>query len=377
MVIGLPKLIDGRVLCDICMKGKQNRESIPKQSVWRSNKTPEFVHSYICGPISPISSSGKSEKSEAFKMFKEFKAAAEREIGEPLICLRTDRGGEFTSKAFQEFCVENAFALVPYEKRIELDEKSIMCVMLGVSKESKAYRLYGPVSKKIITSKDVKFDEKRSWDWDKKENEDRRKKNEKRLFVLGEEYYEPEEGEESNGEEEQTAVTASPQSEEATAVTGSQTENAKEIEAKSAEQEGAKVIGVKWVYKTKLNERGEVDKYKARLVAKGFHQTHGIDFHEVFALVARWDTIRLILALAAQKGWNVYQLVVKSAFLHGKLNEDVYVEQPKGFELRGEDSQKVYKLKKALYGLKQAPRAWYSRIEGYFMKEGFKKCYCL
>lgn len=126
MVIGLPKLNDGGALCDICMKGKQNRECIPKQSAWRSNKTLELVHSDICGPISPISSSGKryilnfiddqcrkcwtfflNEKSEAFKMFKEFKAAVEREIGELLICLRTDRGGEFTSRAFQEFCVEN------------------------------------------------------------------------------------------------------------------------------------------------------------------------------------------------------------------------------------------------------------------------------
>lgn len=138
---------------------------------------------------------------------------------------------------------------------------------------------------------------------------------------------------------------------------------------------GAKVIGVKWVYKTKFNEKGEVDKFKARLVAKGYHQKHGVDFHEVFAPVARWDTIRSILALAAERNWSVFQLDVKSAFLHGELNEDVYVEQPKGFEVEDE-TNKVYKLKKALYGLKQAPRAWYSRIEGYFMKEKFEKAYC-
>lgn len=137
----------------------------------------------------------------------------------------------------------------------------------------------------------------------------------------------------------------------------------------------AKIIGVKWVFKTKLNERGEVDKFKARLVAEGFHQTYGIDFHEVFAPVAIWDTIRVILSLAAQRGWRVFQLDVKSAFLHGELKEDVYIEQPKGFESE-EESEKVYKLKKALYGLRQAPRAWYSRIEGYFARECFKKCYC-
>ena len=139
--------------------------------------------------------------------------------------------------------------------------------------------------------------------------------------------------------------------------------------------EGSKVIGVKWIFKTKLNEKGEVDKHKARLVAKGFHQTQGVDFYEVFAPVARWDTIRLLLSIAAQRGWCVHQLDVKSAFLHGELKEDVYVEQPKGFEVKNEE-RKVYKLNKALYGLRQAPRAWYSKIEGYFEKEGFKKCYC-
>lgn len=120
---------------------------------------------------------------------------------------------------------------------------------------------------------------------------------------------------------------------------------------------GAKIVGVKLVYKTKFNEKGEVDEFKARLVAKGFLQTHGIDFHEVFAPVARWDTIRVILALAAQRRWNVLQQDVKSAFLYGELKEDVNVEQPKGFEKSGEDGEKVYKLKKALYGLRQAPRA--------------------
>ena len=89
--------------------------------------------------------------------------------------------------------------------------------------------------------------------------------------------------------------------------------------------------------------------------------------------VARWDTIRLILALTAQKGWVVFQLDVKSAFLHGELKEAVYVEQLKGYVRKGEE-HKVLRLKKALYCLKQALRAWYSRIEGFFIKEGFEKC---
>lgn len=117
---------------------------------------------------------------------------------------------------------------------------------------------------------------------------------------------------------------------------------------------GAKKIEVKWVYKTKLKENGKVEKYKARLVAKGYVQQQGINYSEVFAPVARMDTVRIILALVAQNGWTVYQLDIKSAFLHGKLSEEVYVEQPKGY-VQKDDSQKVFKLKKALYRLKQAP----------------------
>jgi hypothetical protein len=132
--------------------------------------------------------------------------------------------------------------------------------------------------------------------------------------------------------------------------------------------EECKVIGVKWIYKTKVNERGGIEKYKARLVAKGYAQKYGIDYKEVFAPVARWDTIRSLLAVAALKEWNVFQLDVKSAFLHGELLETVYVEQPLGYVKKGSES-KVYKLHKALYGLKQAPRAWYSKIEQYFVKE--------
>ena len=136
---------------------------------------------------------------------------------------------------------------------------------------------------------------------------------------------------------------------------------------------GLKLIGVKWVYKTKLKANSEVDKYNARLVSKGYKQEFGVDYKEVFAPVARHDTIRLVIALASQHSWPIFQMDVKSAFLHGDLEEQVFINQPPGYVKIG-DEHKVYKLKKALYGLKQAPRAWYSRIDAYFSKEGFKKC---
>lgn len=114
-----------------------------------------------------------------------------------------------------------------------------------------------------------------------------------------------------------------------------------------------KKIRVKWVYKTKFNENEEADKYKARLVEKGYSQQYRIYFIEVFATMAWLDTIHLIIALAAKKQWTIYQLDVKSIFLHEKLNEEVFVEQPQGYMHKGK-KQQFYRLKKALYELKQA-----------------------
>lgn len=326
-------------------------------------------------------------------------------------------------------------------KRKKLDDKSFQCVLLGMSEESKAYRLYDPVSKKIIVSRDVFFEENECWDWG-------RSNEEARLDILEwgdsneegselnqseaeseEEMAATEEGgevslssSESSGENSPTSAESSPEgrnrrapfwmedyvsggefSEEVEhnnlvmftshsdlttfeeAVQSSKWRDAMDLEIEAIERNGTweltdlpkgmKKIGVKWVFKTKLNENGEVDKCKARLVAKGYAQQHGIDYTEVFAPVARWDTIRMVIALAARNSWSVYQLDVKSAFLHGELNESVFVEQPQGYEKKGEE-YKVYRLKKALYGLKQAPRAWYSRIEAYFIKEGFERCSC-
>jgi hypothetical protein len=136
---------------------------------------------------------------------------------------------------------------------------------------------------------------------------------------------------------------------------------------------GHRPIGLKWVYKIKKNPAGEVVKHKARLVAKGYVQRQGIDFEEVFAPVARVESVRLLIAMAAQFGWKIHQMDVKSAFLNGELIEEVYVGQPPGFEIEGKSS-KVLKLKKALYGLRQAPRAWNSKLNSTLTELGFEKC---
>jgi hypothetical protein len=132
------------------------------------------------------------------------------------------------------------------------------------------------------------------------------------------------------------------------------------------------IVGVKWIYKVKYNVDGSIQRNKARLVAKRYSQQHGVDFHETFAPVAHLDTVRALISLATQTGWLLYQLNVKSAFLNGELKEKVYVEQPQGFVIQGEE-EKVHKLRKALYGLKQALRTWYSHIDNYFNESGFKR----
>jgi hypothetical protein len=295
-----------------------------------------------------------------------------------------------------------AYVHIPNARRTKLENKSVCCVLLGVSEESKGYRLYDPTTKKIVTSRDIIFEEEKHWDWDISYKEELQMNLE-----WGEEG--ETDADEANSSEDAEAIeqniadsdaesnwngigessnapantiyeedvnlhprreTSMPNwmrdyvsgeglSEEETElnmaiVTSGDPVSYEEAvksykwrEAMDAEMEsiqknetwsltelpaGTKKIGVKWIYKTKLNESGKVDKLKARLVAKGYAQQHGVDYTEVFAPVARMDTVQMIIALAATKGWLIYQLDVKSAFLHGELIEDLFVEQPKGYE---------------------------------------------
>ena len=133
-----------------------------------------------------------------------------------------------------------------------------------------------------------------------------------------------------------------------------------------------KVIGVKWVYRTKLDVDGSINKNKTRLVVKGYNQIFGVDYLDTFAPIARLDTIRLLLVVATQKDQRVYQLNVKSTFLNGYLHEEIYGEKPEGF-MKKEEEDKVYLLKKALYGLKQALRAWYNKSDEHLLNLGFAK----
>ncbi|KAL0298706.1 UNVERIFIED_CONTAM: Copia protein [Sesamum radiatum] len=300
---------------------------------------------------------------------------------------------------------------IPTEKRHKLEEKTEKGIFLGYSTQSKGYRIYNLKTKKLIISRDVEFDEDAMWNWDEE-------KVERQSVMIPKETPPQQQQEEGSDQAEMERRSQQapgsprrpPPSEEIeeetpprrtkllsdiyetcnfimlepenfeTAVKHKVWVQAMEEEIKMIEKNNTweltdrpkdkEVIGVKWIYKTKLNADGSIQKHKARLVAKGYSQLPGIDYTKTFAPVARLDTIRALIAIAANKKWKIYQMDVKSAFLNGYIDEEIYVEQPQGFIAKGSE-EKVLRLKKALYGLKQAPRAWYSRIDKYFMIEDF------
>src|SRR4051812_5132182 len=133
---------------------------------------------------------------------------------------------------------------------------------------------------------------------------------------------------------------------------------------------GCKPIGCKWVFKKKLRPDGTIEKYKARLVAKGYAQKEEEDFFDTYSLVARLTTIRVLLSLAASHGLLIHQMDVKTAFLNGELKEEIYMQQPDGFVMDGQEG-KVCKLVKSLYGLRQAPKQWHDKFNETLTSVGF------
>ncbi|KAM2677793.1 hypothetical protein EV1_004297 [Malus domestica] len=308
---------------------------------------------------------------------------------------------------------------IPSQLRKKFDEKARKGIFMGYGSCEKGYRVYDLQSKKIILSRSVVFNEDQCWSWEYRQVE-----TPVMSLVFENQTHGGDVQESPNETQVETAQSSQPSSSPTSASTSrseslsqNSTPSSTPVKLRSLEeiyarchmsfvepedyQEAAHdqawqeamnaeidmiekndtwqlvdrptdkpVIGVRWVFKTKLNLDGTVQKHKARLVAKGYAQKPGIDYNETFAPVARLDTIRTLIALAAQKGWKLFQLDVKSAFLNGILEEEVYIEQPEGFEVKNA-CHKVYKLRKALYGLKQAPRAWYSEIDAYLTSCNF------
>ncbi|KAJ4769875.1 Retroelement pol polyprotein-like [Rhynchospora pubera] len=136
---------------------------------------------------------------------------------------------------------------------------------------------------------------------------------------------------------------------------------------------GKKAIGCKWVYRIKYHSDGTIERYKARLVVLGNRQVEGIDFKETFAPVAKMVTVRTFLAVAVARGWELHQMDVHNAFLHGDLHEEVYMRLPPGFS--SQHPGKVCRLRKSLYGLRQAPRMWFSKLNAVLQAYGFIQSY--
>jgi hypothetical protein len=135
---------------------------------------------------------------------------------------------------------------------------------------------------------------------------------------------------------------------------------------------GKRALTNRWIYRVKQEEHTSQPRYKARLVVKGFRQRKGIDFDEIFSPVVKMSSIRVVLSLAASLDLEIEQMDVKTAFLHGDLEEEIYMEQPEGFRVKGKEDY-VCRLKKSLYGLKQAPRQWYKKFESVMEEQGYRK----
>lgn len=315
----------------------------------------------------------------------------------------------------------------------KLDDRSKIVVHLGREPGTKGYRLYDPESNKIYVSRDVVFEEEKTWPWNQKEKANL---DQQTTFTIVSTHAQSEENELSShragadSDNEQQTVTPQTQKDtqnsEAEDSSGSSepkkfrsisdiyneteeielddelllmgideprnySEAAKDRnwrqaimrEMESVEQNntwkltdlptGHKMIGLKWIFKLKRDANGKIVKYKARIVAKGYVQEHGVDFDEIFALVTRIETVRLLLALAAKNDWEVHHLDVKTTFLNGDIQEEVYVAQPEGFVKKGQEHL-VYRLIKAFCGLHQAPRAWYAKLNKSLEDLGFTRC---
>ncbi|KAK9133630.1 hypothetical protein Scep_013158 [Stephania cephalantha] len=302
------------------------------------------------------------------------------------------------------------------ENRSKLDAKSKMCIFLGYGVDSFGYRLWDPESKKVIRSKDVIFNEDVLYkDRIKKKEEPKRSKylelddippydpdqsvtehidehevqeepvtppialRRERRTINAPDRYSPSihyllltDGGEPNYYEEAMQVENKEEwkkamDDEMKSLYTNQTWDLVKLPT------GKKAIQNKWVYRLKQEQDGS-QRYKARLVVKGFQQKAGIDFTEIFSPVVKMTTIRTVLSIVAAEDLHLEQLDVKTAFLHGDLEENIYMQQPQGYVEAGKEHL-VCKLHKSLYGLKQAPRQWYLKFDKFMLTIGYMRCH--
>nr|GEU39745.1 zinc finger, CCHC-type [Tanacetum cinerariifolium] len=350
LVHGIPTIKHKTQVCDVCLIGKHSRAPFPKKAKARSTSPLDLVYGDLCGPITPPTPSGKryifllvddysrymwvyflSTKDQAFDTFKEYKKKIENKLRTTLKMLRTDRGGEFTSSEFTQYCKENGIAR-----------------QLTAPYSSQQNRVVERRNRTIIG---VKFKENEIWDWKEYMSEHINDEPEWIDFKIGNlevtsEHHNQgtqpiEEDNEFLKNDDDGYVSPTTDSFSHSQTPHTPSTSTSQIEAMKVELDsinknntwelttlpkGHKAIGLKWVFKTKKDANGNIIKHKARLVAKGYIQEHGIDFEEVFAPIARMETIRLLLAIAANNKWENYTKISRdSTIIVGVYVDDIII----------------------------------------------------
>nr|GEY37958.1 retrovirus-related Pol polyprotein from transposon TNT 1-94 [Tanacetum cinerariifolium] len=379
LVRGLPKLkYEKEHLCPSCQLGKSKKSYHPLKTVNTNTEVLNILHMDLCGPMRVESINGKKY------IMAEVVATACYTLNQSLV--HTLHG-----KTYYELLKG---------MKSELKAKADIGIFIGYAPTKKAYRIYNKRTRKIRETVHVTFDELtegmtsiqgsiglevNNLQSGRMDEEFPPKHQTKLVYVS---LCAPEIAPDSPSmatvtEDAPTSTTITSPSSSSPPDTsvdepkntyptpdselfGNSVTNEFDLEASSS------VIGLKWVYKIKLDEYGDVFKNKARLVAKGYCQEAGIDFKESFPPVSRLEAIRLFIANATSQNMMIYQMDVKTAFLNGELNEVVYVSQPEGF-VDPDQPTHVYRQKKALYGLKQAPHAWYDKLSRFLMSTRFSK----
>ena len=500
--------------CESCAIGKACSLPFPRHSESRATEVLELLHTDVIGPMQTPSIGGAkyivtftddmsrfvwvrfiTHKSEVLKKFKALVQQLETATGKKLKTLRSDCGGEYVSKEFEEFLEEKgilhqksvpycpeqngvaepmgrtlvekaramlkgaglsnefwaeavanaayvrnrsptsslenitpfeawwnkkpsvkhlrifgckAYSHIPNKFRQKLDNRAVKCIFLGYSTCSKAYRLWSLDKRSLLIRRNVIFDES-SFGTDEtkaeqltdestvngvevsdctgqgNENTSIDEHEEEVIPVRRTERVNAGQPPERYGEWEfncNAAYAVNPLNWKE-AMTSNESENWREAGEREYQSlidhdtwdlvplpRGKKLIGSRMVFRVKYDEHGQIERYKARLVAQGYSQEYGKDYLQVFSPVIRWESVRTLISMAVQYGMELHQMDVDVAFLNGNLKEEIYMKQPDGLVVKGQENL-VCKLKKSIYGLKQSPCCWNEALDEHLKKIGF------
>ncbi|RVX16933.1 Retrovirus-related Pol polyprotein from transposon RE1 [Vitis vinifera] len=271
-----------------------------------------------------------------------------------------------------------AFVHLHKYQRTKLTSHALQCVFVGYALHKKGYRCYHPPTRQMYITMDVVFHEDSMYFSSESELQGKYRKE---IQTLDYDYHISEENESGQSKlvNQEVAIPNSVQE----ALADPKWKATMNEEMKSLQKNETwelvecpprkKPVGCRWIYTVKYKADGSIERFKVRLVAKGYTQTYGIDYTETFAPVAKINTVRVLLSLAANLDWPLQQFDVKNVFLHGELSEEVYMDLPPGCMVPEKQCQKVCKLKKSLYGLKQSPRAWFERFTKSMRAFGYRQ----